>query len=143
MNERQRRFVDEYIICGVPETAMVRAGYSPNYARKEAYARINAPEIQDYLKERMAALASEKIATQEEVLEHLTAAMRGEIEEEAIVVEGTGDGHSSARKIKKEIGARERLKAAELLGKRHRLFTDRVEVDPVLPVIIKGEDDLE
>ncbi|WP_232049801.1 terminase small subunit [Leptotrichia wadei] len=35
------------------------------------------------------------------------------------------------------------MKAAELLGKRYRLFTDKVEVDGVVPVMIVGEDELE
>jgi len=35
------------------------------------------------------------------------------------------------------------LKAAELLGKRYRLFTDKVEIEGVVPVMIVGEDSLE
>ena len=69
--------------------------------------------------------------------------MRGELDEEVVVVEGTGDGTSVARKIKKQIGLRERIKSAELLGKRYRLFTDKVEVDGVVPVMIVGESELE
>lgn len=38
---------------------------------------------------------------------------------------------------------KDRLKAAELLGKRHRLFTDKVEVANAVPVIICGSDELE
>ena len=59
------------------------------------------------------------------------------------MVEGTGDGCSDARIIEKQIGLKDRIKAAELLGKRYRLFTDKVEVEGVLPVMIVGEDDLE
>ena len=73
----------------------------------------------------------------------LTASMRGEIKEEVIVVEGEGDGFSSARVVKKQIGLKDRIKAAELLGKRHRLFTDKVEVEGTVPVMIVGENELE
>ena len=38
---------------------------------------------------------------------------------------------------------KERLKAAELLGKRYGLFTDKVEVDGVAKVVINGEEDLD
>ena len=77
------------------------------------------------------------------MLEFLTKSMRGELDEEIVVVEGTGDGTSEARKIKKQIGLRERIKSAELLGKRYRLFTDKVEVEGVVPVMIVGESELE
>ena len=53
--------------------------------------------------------------------------MRNEITEEVVVVEGEGDGCSSARIVKKELSAKDRIKAAELLGKRYRLFVDKVE----------------
>ena len=45
--------------------------------------------------------------------------------------------------VKKQIGLRDRIKSAELLGKRYRLFTDKVEIEGVVPVMIVGEDELE
>ena len=86
---------------------------------------------------------SKRIATAEEVLQNLTAMMRGEIQEEVVVVEGEGDGVSSARIMKKQVSAKERIKAAELLGKRHALFTDKAKIEGTLPVMIVGEDDLD
>jgi len=38
---------------------------------------------------------------------------------------------------------KERLKAAELLGKRMGLFKDKIDVTANVPVIISGGDDLE
>lgn len=78
---------------------------------------------------RMAEKESELIADQDEVLRYLTAVMRGESTAEEIVVEGTGDGCSEARTMEKAPSEKERLKAAELLGKRYALFTDKVETD--------------
>ena len=69
--------------------------------------------------------------------------MRNEVKEEVVVVEGEGDGCSSARTIKKDMSAKDRNKAAELLGKRYRLFTDRIEADVNQTVIFEGEDELE
>ena len=77
----------------------------------------------------MAEKESELIADQDEVLRYLTAVMRGESTAEEIVVEGTGDGCSEARTMEKAPSEKERLKAAELLGKRYALFTDKVETD--------------
>ena len=42
-----------------------------------------------------------------------------------------------------ELVRQERIKSAELLGKRYRLFTDKVEVEGVVPVMIVGESELE
>ena len=55
--------------------------------------------------------------------------MRGESHAEVVVVEGVGEGCSEARTMQKAPDEKERLKAAELLGKRYALFTDKVETD--------------
>ena len=101
------------------------------------------PAIKGYIDEKLEAMQDERTASAKEVLEFLTKSMRGEIKEEVVVVEGTGDGTSEARMVKKQIGLRDRIKSAELLGKRYRLFTDKVEVEGVVPVMIVGEDELE
>ena len=99
--------------------------------------------VKSYIDEKLKVLENERTASAKEVLEFLTKSMRGELDEEVVVIEGTGDGTSEARKIKKQIGLRERIKSAELLGKRYRLFTDKVEVEGVVPVMIVGESELE
>lgn len=54
---------------------------------------------------------------------------RGEQQSEVVVIEGIGEGCSEARTMKKKPDEKERLKAAELLGKRHGLFVDKKEVE--------------
>ena len=63
------------------------------------------------------------------MLRYLTAVMRGESHAEVVVVEGVGEGCSEARTMQKAPDEKERLKAAELLGKRYALFTEKVETD--------------
>lgn len=82
------------------------------------------------------------IADQDEVLKYLTAVLRGESESEEIVVENIGDFTSKARAMKKAPSEKDRLKAAELLGKRYSLFKDSVKLD-VTPVVIDGGEELE
>lgn len=122
---KQQRFADEYIISGNAEEAAIIAGYSEKYARGNAYKLVAKSGIKAYIEERLKELDDKQIAKQEEVLKYLTSVMRGELEEE--VLYGVGDGVQSTRHI--EVGAKDRLKAAELLGKRYRLFTDKVELD--------------
>lgn len=129
MKDRQRRFADEYLIDLNAEAAAVRAGYSPRYARGNAYKLVARSGIKDYIEKRMAEKESELIADQNEVLRYLTAVMRGESTSEEIIVEGIGDGHSKARKLEKTPSEKDRLKAAELIGKRYGLFTDKIETD--------------
>jgi phage terminase small subunit len=69
--------------------------------------------------------------------------MRGQSEAEVVVIEGTGDGCSEAKKMMKAPEEKERLKAAELLGKRYSLFSDKVNLEGAVPVVFSGEDQLE
>lgn len=143
LTEKQKRFADYYIETGNLTEAAVKAGYSKKTARVIGQENLLKPAIKSYIDEKLNAMQDERTASAKEVLEFLTKSMRGEIKEEVVVVEGTGDGTSEARMVKKQIGLRDRIKSAELLGKRYRLFTDKVEVDGVVPVMIVGEDELE
>ena len=143
LTEKQKRFADYYIETGNITEAAVKAGYSKKTARVIGQENLLKPAIKGYIDEKLEAMQDERTASAKEVLEFLTKSMRGEIKEEVVVVEGTGDGTSEARMVKKQIGLRDRIKSAELLGKRYRLFTDKVEVDGVVPVMIVGEDSLE
>nr|DAY09395.1 MAG TPA: Terminase small subunit [Caudoviricetes sp.] len=126
---KQKRFADEYIISGNAEEAAVIAGYSEKYARGNAYKLVANSGIKSYIDKRIKELDDKQIAKQEEVLKYLTSVVRGESRSVVVVVEGVGDGVSSARLVNKPPDEKEKLKAAELLGKRYRLFTDKVELD--------------
>ena len=60
-------------------------------------------------------------------MQFLTSALRGEVKEERIVVEGTGEGRSDARIIKVQVSARDRLEAAKSLLKRYPMQLDAKE----------------
>ena len=100
-------------------------------------------DIKSYIDEQLQQLHSKTIATVEEVMEYLSSVLRGQSESEIVVVEGVGDGCSSARTMTKSPDEKERLKAAELLGKRFGMFVDKVNVEGAVPVIISGEDKIE
>ena len=140
---RQKAFCEYYVASGNATEAATKAGYSKRTAKSIGQRLLTFVDIKTYIDELMQKLESDRIATAEEVLQNLTAMMRGEIQEEVVVVEGEGDGVSSARIMKKQVSAKERIKAAELLGKRHALFTDKTKIEGTLPVMIVGEDDLD
>ena len=137
---KQKKFADEYIICGNATKAAVKAGYSEKYAGTNADKLLKNTKIEEYLNERLKKLEDASIAKQDEVLKYLTAVLRGTTQSTVVVVEGEGDGVSSARLIRKPPDEKERLKAADLLGKRYGLFTDKVELDAQSVVIV---DDVE
>lgn len=143
MTAKQRRFCDEYLIDLNATQAAIRAGYSSNYANTNASKLLQITTIKDFLQKRMAEKEKELIADQDEVLRYLTAVMRGQSSAEIVVVEGTGEGYSEARAIQKAPDEKERLKAAELLGKRYGLYTEKVDVDGAVPVVISGGNELE
>ena len=93
-------------------------------------------DVQAYIREQLDKLSKEKIADAQEVMEHLTAVMRGETTEEVVVVEGCGEGVSESKIMNKGVGERDKLKAAELLGKRYGLFKERVDLDTTATVTI-------
>ena len=143
LTEKQKRFADYYIETGNATESARRAGYKGKNLNNVASENLAKVGVKSYIDEKLKVLENERTASAKEVLEFLTKSMRGELDEEIVVVEGTGDRTSEARKIKKQIGLRERIKSAELLGKRYRLFTDKVEVEGVVPVMIVGESELE
>lgn len=129
LTAKQQRFCDEYLIDLNATQAALRAGYSKRSARQTAVKNMSKAVIREYIDRRMAEKESALIAGQDEVLRYLTSVMRGESQATEVVIEGTGDGCSEARTILKEPSEKERLKAAELMGKRYALFTEKVETD--------------
>lgn len=143
LTAKQQRFCEEYLVDLNATQAAIRAGYSKKTAGTISNENMQKPAIREYIAQRMAEKESELIAQQDEVLRYLTAVLRGDSHSEVVVVEGIGMGASKARIVQKAPDEKERLKAAELLGKRYSLFTDKVEVDGALPVVIAGDDALE
>ena len=133
MTEKQKRFCDEYLISLNATQAAIKAGYSNKYAHTNANKLLQITTIRQYLDKRMAEKESQLIASQDEVLKYLTAVLRGESKSEEIVVEGIGDGCSEARTMPKGPSEKDRLKAAELLGKRYGIYTDKVTAEIIQP----------
>ena len=124
LTEKQKRFADYYIELGNATQAAIKAGYSSKYANTNASKLLQNTTIKSYIDERLSQLASERIVSAEEVLEFLSSVMRNEQKEE--VLKGVGMGEQAKTHI--EVSAKDRVKAAELLGKRYALFTDKTEM---------------
>lgn len=132
MTEKQKRFADEYLI-DLNGTRAYKVAYqkvkNDATAAQAASRMLRNVKVKTYIDEQLEKIHNEKTADAQEVLEYLTAVMRNEQTEEVVVVEGTGDGCSEARTMEKDTSIKDRVKAAELLGKRYSLFTDKMELD--------------
>lgn len=146
LTEKQRIFCIEYL-KDLNGTRAYKVAYphvkNDNTAAAAASRLLRNVKIKSYIDKKLKEIEDKKIAKAEEVLKYLTSVMRGEETEEVVVVEGIGEGMSSATTIKKQVSAKERIKAAELLGKRYSLFTDKVDLEGNVGVtIIDDIDDI-
>lgn len=131
LTEKQRRFADEYI-----RTSNITQSYMNAYThiKKESSAStsgsrlLSSVKVRSYVDERLELLKKESIAEQDEILQYLTKVMRGELTDEQLMVVGDGMGTEVEKhETRAEIMAR--TKAAELLGKRYIMWTDKHQVD--------------
>ncbi len=145
LTEKQKAFAD-YYIESLNATESYKKAYKTDNSR---LAEVNGSKllrntkVKAYIDEIMEFLSGERIANAEEVLELLTEMARGLTTEQQVVIESTGDFISEAKIIEKRISEKDRLKACELIGKRYRLFTDKVEAKVQAQVVFGGEDELD
>ena len=137
---KQKKFADEYIISGNATESYKVAGYkysSDNMASVEAHKLLRNPKVKTYIDERMRKLEEEAIANQNEILKFLTRVIRDEETEETLISRGEEGQEITTVKL----SGRDRIRAAELLGKRYGSWTDKLEVEAESRVVIV--DDLE
>lgn len=121
MSEKQKAFSDYYIETLNQTEAAKRAGYSEKTARSMGSENLTKPYIKEYIELRLAQMEEKRVASASEVLEYLTRVMRGEEKDQ----------------FDMDASLQDRTKAAELLGKRYRLFIEKQEIEAkVEPVTI-------
>lgn len=139
MTEKQKKFADEYLI-DLNATRAYRAAYpavkKDTVAAQAGSRLLRNVNVKSYIDEQLEKIHNQKTADAQEVMEYLTSVMRGESLAEEIVVEGLGEGVSEARRMQKAPSEKDRLKAAELLGKRFGLYTDKIDMDADLDLRI-------
>lgn len=124
MTEKQKRFCTEYLIDCNATQAAIRAGYSKKTAYSVGQRMLKNVEVKKYIDEQLQKLKNDNIADIHEIMEYLTSVMRGEQKEQvALMYYGEQILEEKSASIK------ERLKAAELLGKRYGLFAEKLEVE--------------
>ena len=120
LTDKQLLFATEYIKTANATQAALKAGYSENSARQQGSRLLSNANVSQYIQQHMERKNKSTIATADEVLEYLTKVMNGE-EKDAFGLDAS---------------ITDRTKAAELLGKRHMLFTEKVKLDAEIEIDI-------
>lgn len=129
---KQKRFCDEYLIDCNATQAAIRAGYSKKTAGAVGYENLKKPQIKEYIDEQLKRIENDNIADTKEVMEYLTNVMRGK--SRSSVLSMCGDGMQEI--IEKPPDEKEKIKAAELIGKRYGMFKDNVDLNADVGVTI-------
>lgn len=120
LTEKERIFADEYIKTTNATQSAIKAGYAENSASVTGSKMLRKPKVRQYIDAVMSERSKNTIATADEVLQYLTRVMNGE-EKDAFGL---------------DVSVADKTKAAELLGKRHMLFTDKVKLDAEIEIDI-------
>jgi phage terminase small subunit len=141
---KQEKFCLEYAKSGNQTQAYIKAGYN---VKNDETAAANASRMlkNANVKARLAELAEEaknaSIADIVEMQQTLTSIIRKQMTEEVIVVESVGDYMTEARKMDKEPSIKDIINAINTLGKMQGAFTDNVNLNGNVGVVIV--DDIE
>jgi phage terminase small subunit len=142
---KQQMFADTYL--AEPDLnatqAAIKCGYSAHTAGVIANKMLKDVYLHAYIESRLKSISDAKIADADEVMRYLTAVVRGETTEDAIIVKGTGLGISQAETISKRVPARDTVKAAELLARRYGLLTDKIDMQVQGTITIDASDDIQ
>lgn len=154
LNDRQELFCLEYIKDGNATQAAIRAGYSEKQANSNGARLYANVRIRERIDELLAEAKTEKVADATEVLETLTSILRRESLESVVITVKTKRSwyDENGKKVTEEREEGQVVeiptrnsdvnKAAELLGKRYSLYTEKVSMDGAVPVVMEGADDL-
>lgn len=129
---KQKQFADEYIRTGNAYQSAINVGYSEKYAKARSHKMLENVGINQYIDDNLEIIQKESIAEADEIMRYLTRVLRAEEKEEILVY--VGDGMQEIQTI--QPSTKDRIKAAELLGKRYRMWTDKHEVEITTPIFI-------
>ena len=105
-------FAEEWLKTTNATKSAIKAGYSERTAYSAGSRLLKKVDVKQYIDERLAEMKENSIADTDEVMQFLSSTMRGDIPDQFGLDPALND----------------RIKAAELIGKRYKLFTDKQEI---------------
>ncbi len=101
LTPKQKAFADYFIESGNMTDAAKKAGYSEKTAYKMGAENLKKPHIAAYIAERIRPTEEKRIASADEVMEFLTAVMRGEVKDAFGLDPTLADRTNAAREMMK------------------------------------------
>ena len=112
LKPKELKFAEEWLKTTNATQSAIKAGYSERTAYSAGSRLLKKVDVKQYIDERLAEMKENSIADTDEVMQFLSSTMRGDIPDQFGLDPALND----------------RLKAAELIGKRYKLFTDKQEI---------------
>jgi phage terminase small subunit len=161
LNEKQQRFVDEYLIDLNATQAAIRAGYSAKTADVQGSRMLGNVKVQQAIAEQMAERSKRTGINQDRVVLELAkialvkmtdivddeGRIRSDAAEDDLAciesVKYKSSESDTGSSVEREVKVASKLKALELLGKHLGMWNDKLDVNITQPIVISGEDALE
>lgn len=115
LKPKELKFAEEWLKTTNATQSAIKAGYSARTAYSAGNRLLKKVDVKQYIDERLAEMKESSIADTNEVMQFLSSTMRGDIPDQFGLDPALND----------------RIKAAELLGKRYKMFTDKQEISGV------------
>lgn len=144
MTQKQKRFIEEYLIDLNATQAAIRAGYSPATAKDIGCENLAKPNIRTHIDRAMAErskrtgvnadrviqeLAKIAFVNATEVIDPKTATVKEDaLPEDTAAIQSVKVKTFGEDGLEREIKMADKLKALELLGKHLGMFKDKVEL---------------
>ena len=158
MTNKQRRFVEEYLIDLNATQAAIRAGYSPDTAEEQGARLLRFVKVSTAVKQAIAERSRRTGVNAERVVTELAKIAFANITDianitEAVLKDDAARDDTAAvlsvkvkrgigESVEREIKMHDKVKALEQLGRHLGLFNDKLRLENLLPVVIHGEADL-
>lgn len=149
LTPKQERFANEYIKTLNVTQSAIKAGYSPNSAHVTGSRLLRKEKVDEYIKSKKDEIMDDTILSAKEILYLLTKSAIGDETEtkEVVVKKGTFERNPDTGRmnlvynehvetVEVAIKPSDRMKARDLLGRYHSIFTDKVDVNMVTPVFV-------
>lgn len=160
LTDKQKRFVEEYLIDLNATQATIRAGYSPKRASEQGHQLLQKTTVSEAISKAMAERSRRTGISQDRVVNELAKIafvnMLDVVDEEGRIRSTASEDdlaciesikHKESSSIngdstEREIKIASKLKALELLGKHLGMWNDKLDVNMNVPIIFEGEQDI-
>lgn len=128
MTSKQKKFIEYYVETKSQTEAAILAGYSEKTADRSCVSNMRNPVIMQEINRRLKEKARKEFATSNDVMKFYTDLLKGEMEEEVVVIVKNDDGTTEPKIVKKKASIRDRGNAAKELSNILKITTNILQI---------------